>query len=96
MERAGLSVVQVEMYADGGARGGVLEPEGMVEIKFRTPDLRAAMARIDPLVRKLNASTSGRHAVFELQYVYTLHICRDQVPNTPPACCHCPHRPPRW
>lgn len=59
----------MEMYADGGARGGVLEPEGMVEIKFRTPDLRAAMARIDPLVRKLNVRTFGRYAVFaELQW----------------------------
>jgi acetyl-CoA carboxylase/biotin carboxylase 1 len=28
----------IEMYADCSARGGVLEPEGVVEIKFRTPD----------------------------------------------------------
>jgi Carboxyl transferase domain len=41
------------MYADTGARGGVLEPEGMVEIKFRAPELRAAMARIDPVIRSL-------------------------------------------
>lgn len=45
------------MYADGGARGGVLEPEGMVEIKFRTPELRAAMARIDPVIRQLKVET---------------------------------------
>ena len=35
----------VEMYADPHARGGVLEPEGVVEIKFRTPDLIAMMHR---------------------------------------------------
>jgi hypothetical protein len=35
----------VEMYADPGARGGVLEPEGVVEIKFRTPDLVKLMHR---------------------------------------------------
>ena len=41
------------MYADPVARGGVLEPEGIVEIKFRTPDLLKAMHRLDPVIRKL-------------------------------------------
>ena len=50
---------QVEMYADTGARGGVLEPEGMVEIKFRAPELRAAMARIDPVIRSLKVQRSS-------------------------------------
>ncbi len=45
------------MYADSGARGGVLEPEGMVEIKFRMPELRSAMARIDPVIRQLKVET---------------------------------------
>ena len=35
--------LQVEMYADPVARGGVLEPEGIAEINFRTPDLLKAM-----------------------------------------------------
>jgi acetyl-CoA carboxylase carboxyltransferase component len=35
----------VEMYADPGARGGVLEPEGVVEIKFRALDLTRMMHR---------------------------------------------------
>lgn len=43
----------VEMYADPSARGGVLEPEGIVEIKFRTPDLLAAMHRLDPVLHTL-------------------------------------------
>ena len=46
------------MYADTGARGGVLEPEGMVEIKFRAPELRAAMARMDPVIRSLKVHRS--------------------------------------
>ncbi len=41
---------QVEMYADPAGRGGVLEAEGMVEIKFRTPELVAAMHRLDPVI----------------------------------------------
>jgi acetyl-CoA carboxylase/biotin carboxylase 1 len=31
-------------------RGGVLEPEGIVEIKFRTKDLVRAMHRNDPVI----------------------------------------------
>jgi hypothetical protein len=34
-------------------RGGVLEPEGTVEIKFRKKDLVKAMRRTDPACRKL-------------------------------------------
>jgi acetyl-CoA carboxylase/biotin carboxylase 1 len=37
----------MEMYADTQARGGVLEPEGIVEIKYRKPQLLATMARLD-------------------------------------------------
>ena len=48
-----ISCVQVEMYADPIARGGVLEPEGIVEIKFRVPDLLRAMHRLDPVIRGL-------------------------------------------
>lgn len=46
------------MYADPGARGGVLEPEGIVEIKFRTPDLIKAMHRLDPVL--LNLKTNAQ------------------------------------
>ena len=42
-------------YADNSARGGVLEAEGMVEIKYRTPELLATMHRIDPAILKLKA-----------------------------------------
>ncbi|KAK1328437.1 hypothetical protein QTO34_012010 [Cnephaeus nilssonii] len=44
----------IEMYADKESRwGGVLEPEGTVEIKFRKKDLIKAMRRIDPTYKKL-------------------------------------------
>lgn len=38
----------MEMYADENSRGGVLEPEGTVEIKFRKEALRETMVRLDP------------------------------------------------
>eukprot|EP00850_Spirogloea_muscicola_P013374 SM000090S24336 [mRNA] locus=s90:291408:309581:- [translate_table: standard] len=39
---------KIEMFADESARGGVLEPEGMVEIKFRRAELVKTMHRLDP------------------------------------------------
>ncbi|KAF9077899.1 acetyl-CoA carboxylase [Rhodocollybia butyracea] len=38
---------QMEMYADVDARAGVLEPEGIVEIKFRQNKVVALMERLD-------------------------------------------------
>ncbi|KAG2485379.1 hypothetical protein HYH03_015868 [Edaphochlamys debaryana] len=45
----------VEVYADPSARGGVLEPEGVCEIKFRTPDLVRMMHRVDPVLSAARA-----------------------------------------
>ncbi|KAK5123732.1 hypothetical protein LTR85_002368 [Meristemomyces frigidus] len=39
----------MEMYADEEARGGVLEPEGIVGIKFRKERQLETMARLDPV-----------------------------------------------
>jgi acetyl-CoA carboxylase/biotin carboxylase 1 len=38
----------MEMYADEDARGGVLEPEGIVNIKYRRDKQLDTMARLDP------------------------------------------------
>ncbi|KAF2663295.1 putative acetyl-CoA carboxylase [Microthyrium microscopicum] len=38
----------MEMYADEDARGGVLEPDGIVGIKFRRAKLISTMERLDP------------------------------------------------
>ncbi|EPY87349.1 acetyl-CoA carboxylase 2 [Camelus ferus] len=43
----------IEMYADKESRGNVLEPEGIVEIKYRKKDLIKTMRRIDPTCKKL-------------------------------------------
>lgn len=39
----------MEMYADAEARGGVLEPEGMIGIKYRKEKQLETMARLDPI-----------------------------------------------
>ena len=51
------------MYADPAASGGVLEPEGIVEIKYRTPDLQATMHRLDPVLQQLKVLTLTIHHV---------------------------------
>uniref|UniRef100_A0A8C0BI87 acetyl-CoA carboxylase n=1 Tax=Buteo japonicus TaxID=224669 RepID=A0A8C0BI87_9AVES len=53
----------MEMYADRESRGGILEPEGTVEIKFRRKDLVKTMRRVDPvyirLAERLGTSARG-------------------------------------
>ncbi|KAL5714796.1 acetyl-coenzyme-A carboxylase [Ranunculus cassubicifolius] len=54
----------IEMYAENTAKGNVLEPEGMIEIKFRTKELLECMGRLDPHLielksRLVDARTSG-------------------------------------
>lgn len=54
----------IEMYADRTAKGNVLEPEGMIEIKFRTRELLECMGRLDQqlitLKAKLQEAKSNR------------------------------------
>ncbi|KEI40541.1 uncharacterized protein L969DRAFT_22502 [Mixia osmundae IAM 14324] len=57
----------MEMYADKTSRAGVLEPEGIVEIKFRKDKILSLMERLDPtykdLKQKANAAGSDVTAV---------------------------------
>lgn len=43
-----INAPMMEMYADAQSRGGILEPDGTVEVKFRKNDFIAAMTRLDP------------------------------------------------
>ncbi|KFY43598.1 hypothetical protein V494_01898 [Pseudogymnoascus sp. VKM F-4513 (FW-928)] len=45
----------MEMYADEDSRGGILEPEGIVNIKFRREKQLETMARLDPTYGALKA-----------------------------------------
>jgi len=45
----------MEMFADTDSRGGVLEPEGIVEIKYRLKDLLKTMHRLDETLMGLDA-----------------------------------------
>lgn len=50
-----INSVAMEMYADVEARGGVLEPEGIVGIKYRQDKQLATMVRLDNTYRALKA-----------------------------------------
>ncbi|CAB3233545.1 unnamed protein product [Arctia plantaginis] len=43
------------MYADPDARGGVLEAEGIVEVKFKQRDILKTMHRLDPELLRVGA-----------------------------------------
>mmetsp|Transcript_57673 Transcript_57673/g.67324 ORF Transcript_57673/g.67324 Transcript_57673/m.67324 type:complete len:2093 (-) Transcript_57673:220-6498(-) len=45
---------KMEMYADLDSRGGILEPAGITEIKFRLADQLKAMHRLDPSLQLLD------------------------------------------
>merc|ERR1712087_315253 len=46
---------KMEMYADPDSRGGILEPAGITEVKFRLPDQLKVMHRLDPQLKLLDS-----------------------------------------
>ena len=50
----------MEMYADEDARGGVLEPEGIVSIKYRRDKQLETMARLDRTYAELKRSLADK------------------------------------
>eukprot|EP00438_Fugacium_kawagutii_P022113 Skav219857 [mRNA] locus=scaffold859:798964:805038:- [translate_table: standard] len=53
---------KMEMYADVDARGGILEPPGIVEVKYRAPQQVEAMHRIDEKLQSMDAKLSSSQA----------------------------------
>ena len=47
------------MYVDENARGGILEPPGICDVKFRKPDLLKTMHRLDSKLRALDVELAG-------------------------------------
>ena len=50
----------MEMYADEDSRGGILEPEGIVNIKYRQDKQLETMARLDPTYAELKRALSDK------------------------------------
>jgi len=49
----------MEMYVDNDARGGILEPPGICDVKFRKPDLVMTMHRLDSKLQQLDAELAA-------------------------------------
>lgn len=66
----------MEMFADNTSRAGVLEPSGIVEIKFRNKDLIKTMHRIDTVIQKLKVSINMIINIYKYyrSYFYLLFI----------------------
>jgi len=58
---------KMSMFADPDSRGGILEPAGIIEIKFREADQIKAMHRIDPQLQLLDAELDGTELDTEAQ-----------------------------
>ncbi|XP_062184107.1 acetyl-CoA carboxylase 2-like isoform X3 [Phragmites australis] len=50
---------RIECYAERTAKGNVLEPQGLIEIKFRSEELQDCMGRLDPELINLKAKFQG-------------------------------------
>ncbi|KAL9700297.1 hypothetical protein quinque_003738 [Culex quinquefasciatus] len=61
----------METYADPESRAGVLEPEGIVEVKFKEKDILKAIYRLDPVVldlkQKIANAGANKETVNELE-----------------------------
>jgi len=52
----------MEMYVDSNARGGILEPPGICDVKFRKPDLVSTMHRLDSKLLQLDEELATAEA----------------------------------
>ena len=50
---------KMSMYADPDSRGGILEPAGIIEVKFRPQDQKKVMHRVDPQLQLLDSELEG-------------------------------------
>ena len=53
-----INEAMMEMYAEETARGGILEPPGICDVKFRKPDLLKTMHRQDAKLQQLSSELS--------------------------------------
>ena len=69
----------MEMYADVDSRAGVLEPEGMVGIKYRRDKLLATMERLDPTYAELKKKLAGKLDADEYSQVSAKLVAREKA-----------------
>ncbi|KYN07737.1 Acetyl-CoA carboxylase 1 [Cyphomyrmex costatus] len=69
----------MEMFADNNSRGGILEPDGTVEIKFRNKDIVKTMHRVDLVIIKLKEKLSTVNTAEERTEIEAQIRKREQI-----------------
>lgn len=69
----------MEMYADINSRGGILEPSGTVEIKFRKDELLSTIRRLDHIIIDLNKKLESITNNEEKELIKKQIIKREQI-----------------
>ena len=69
-----INEAMMEMYADENARGGILEPPGICDVKFRKPDLIKAMHRQDSKLQQLATELEVAESSLTLTPALTLTL----------------------
>jgi len=64
-----INPAQMEMYADVESRGGILEPAGIVEVKFRVAQQREMMHRLDEELKALDKTLESSTEADEVKAV---------------------------
>lgn len=64
----------MELFADPTCRGGVLEPEGIVEIKFRLKDIIKTMHRVDPVIQSVKVISQFFYTSISIKHLVRKHI----------------------
>lgn len=77
-----------DAVALGALQGAVLEPQGVVEIKFRPAELTKTMHRIDPLILKLKVGSQRCWPCGGATCASACRIYRGAVQPSPAASVH--------
>ena len=70
---------KMEMYADPDSRGGILEPAGITEIKFRLPDQVKVMHRLDPELQLLDNEMDMTESTADANVIEKQIAAREEV-----------------
>lgn len=65
----------MEMFADNTSRGGILEPDAIVEIKFRNKDIVKTMHRVDLVIQKLKVRKRFLISLSQISFSQLYVIC---------------------
>jgi len=68
----------MEMYADVESRGGILEPAGICEVKFRDKEQKQAMHRLDDQLQKLDADLKAADSAEERDEIKKRIVAREK------------------